>query len=88
MSKKSSDEVIKCEINYNEIYDLVGKLLTYIDATFIDQEQRKAQKTLVKHLVYGWYDEIEKFQHPDYNCEITVNDGGTHYKGTGVDTIN
>lgn len=38
-----------------EIANLVGKLLTYIDATYTDIEQRKANKRIVKDTIYTWY---------------------------------
>ena len=39
---------------YEDEQRLVGKLLTYIDATYTDPEQRKAHKDIVKDLVYGY----------------------------------
>ena len=37
---------------------LVGKLLTYIDATYSDKEQREAHKALVKDLMYGYFGDL------------------------------
>ena len=37
---------------------LVGKLLTYIDATYTDKEQREAHKNLVRDVVYGYAGEL------------------------------
>lgn len=34
--------------------NLLGKLLTYIDATFSDQEQRKAHKDIVKNILWDF----------------------------------
>lgn len=45
-------------IGYQDVQRLVGKLLTYIDATYTDQEQRKAHKDLVKESVHGWHEEM------------------------------
>lgn len=39
-----------------QVQDLVGKLLTYVDATYSDKEQRDAHKDLVRHHVYKWFD--------------------------------
>lgn len=39
-----------------QVQDLVGQLLTYVDATYSDKEQRQAQKDLVRHHVYTWFD--------------------------------
>lgn len=45
-------------INYEELYNLKGRLLTLIDATFTDPEQRKAQKDVVWHTLRDWMDGI------------------------------
>jgi len=37
---------------------LVGNLLTYIDATYADKEQREAHKDIVKKMAYGFYNDI------------------------------
>lgn len=37
---------------------LVGKLLTYVDATYTDKEQREAHKSIMKDLVYGHCQEL------------------------------
>ncbi len=45
------NQVFTVESHY--LYDnLVVKLLTYIEATFTDPEQRKAHKDIVKQIVY------------------------------------
>lgn len=41
-------------LEYNDVQNLVGKLLTYIDATYSDHEQRKAHKDIVRNTVYEW----------------------------------
>lgn len=76
------EEEIKIKINYTEIYDLVGKLLTFVDATFQDKEQRKAMKTLIKHTVYDWYELIESEQHPKFHSKNKIL-----MKGLGNKTI-
>jgi len=52
------------KLDYDDARDIVGKLLTYIDATFTDKEQREAQKQLVKRTVYDWFGRLysEQFQ--------------------------
>lgn len=45
-------------INYDELYNLKGRLLTLIDATYTDPEQRKAQKDLVWQALKSWMDDI------------------------------
>ena len=42
-------------IEHHKVANLVGKLLTYVDATFTDVEQRKAHKDIVNQIVYDWY---------------------------------
>lgn len=42
-------------IRYERINNLVGKLLTLVDAAFIDIEQRKAMKDLVTQNCWDWY---------------------------------
>jgi len=49
----------------HDVKMLVGRLLTYIDATYTDKEQREAQKSLVRVLVYEWYNQIAREQDPD-----------------------
>jgi len=47
-------------INYDELYNLKGRLLTLIDATFTDPAQRKAQKDVVWQTLKAWMDDIER----------------------------
>lgn len=42
-------------VRYERINDLVGKLLTLVDAMFPDREQRKAAKDLFKKTAWDWY---------------------------------
>lgn len=44
--------------NYQDEQRLVGKLLTYIDATYSDKEQRQAHKDILKDVAYGYFQEI------------------------------
>ena len=47
-------------INWSELNSLIGQLLTYVDATYQDKEQREAHKSLVKNTVRDWYEDCEK----------------------------
>lgn len=47
-------------VNYEQVYNLKGRLLTLIDATFTDPEQRKAQKDVVWQTLKAWMDDIER----------------------------
>jgi hypothetical protein len=51
---RSNDELDPV-IRYERINTLVGKLLTVIDATIVDKEQRQAQKDLFKQIAWDWY---------------------------------
>jgi hypothetical protein len=51
-SNPSLDPVIR----YERINELVGKLLTFADASTADTAQRKAQKDLIKQTVWEWYE--------------------------------
>lgn len=62
-TKNGSDSPSMDEIaniwDYTDENHLVGKLLTYIDATYTDKEQRDAHKSLIKDLVYGYCQELK-----------------------------
>lgn len=51
-------------VNFEELYNLKGRLLTLIDATFTDAEQRKAQKDVVWHTLKSWMEDIEQAHNP------------------------
>lgn len=45
-------------VNYDELYNLKGRLLTLVDATFQDPEQRKAFKDMVWNTLREWMDNL------------------------------
>lgn len=47
-------------INYRDTSNLLGKMLTYVDATYSDAEQRKAHKDIVRDMIYAWEREIRE----------------------------
>ena len=51
---------VRFPINYEELSNLKGRLLTLIDATYIDPEQRKAQKDVVWQTLRAWMDDIQR----------------------------
>lgn len=53
-SSRASDNIDPI-VPYERINDLVGRLLTMIDATFTDKEQREAMKDLYKQIAWDWY---------------------------------
>jgi hypothetical protein len=40
-----------------QIRDLVGRLLTYVEATYTDRTQREAQKDIIRSIVYPWFEQ-------------------------------
>lgn len=61
--KPTKEPTVGSDINttileYRDDSNLLGQLLTYVDATYTDQEQRKAHKDIVKQIVYGWSQEL------------------------------
>lgn len=72
-SKVSFDTHADAVILREDTNDLVGKLLTYVDATFTDPKQREAQKSIVKQTVYNWF----------YDLEERANPGMTIMRSTG-----
>lgn len=53
------------KVTFQDVGGLVGRLLTYIDATYSDVQQRKAHKHIVKSIIYNWHHENCKAQFPD-----------------------
>lgn len=53
-AKRVNDEIDPV-MRHEAINGLVGRLLTVIDATFSDLEQRKAQKDIVMKVCWDWY---------------------------------
>lgn len=53
-------------VEHYDIDNLVGKLLTYVDATYSDPMQRSAHKDLIRQSVWDWY------KHHSKNGEKTI----------------
>lgn len=51
-----SDRAIDPVIRSERVNELMGKILTLVDASSADAAQRKAQKDLFKQIVWGWYE--------------------------------
>jgi hypothetical protein len=62
-SSPSLDPVIR----YERINDLMGKILTLVDASTADAAQRKAQKDLFKMVVWAWYEAQTASVRPSMN---------------------
>ena len=55
MSKQVTERVpILVKLEVYEVNNLVGKLLTIIDASYTDATQRTAVKQLIKNVVWDW----------------------------------
>lgn len=61
-------------LEYRDVDYLVGKLLTYVDATFTDQEQRKAHKDIVRQMVSDWRNSLETRAAQVVNSHTVVPD--------------
>lgn len=53
-SQEVTAEFCTYELKTYDISELEGKLLTHIDATFSDVQQRKAQKDIIRSLIWNW----------------------------------
>lgn len=53
-TKRISSEILPC-IGINDMNNLSGKLMTIIDASFSDKEQRKAMKDVISQSTWGWF---------------------------------
>lgn len=58
----------------DELSDLQGKIMTLVDATFSDIEQRKAQKDMLRSIIYTKMDDFRKYCYAD-QFNICVNQG-------------
>lgn len=64
-------------INFEEVYNLKGRLLTIIDATFTDPQQRKAQKDVVWQALQAWMSDVVLMsgQEPPFPTKHVEGDG-------------
>jgi hypothetical protein len=46
-------------VNYEDLRNLKGRLLTLTDATFTDPQQRKAQKDCIWQVLQAWMSDVE-----------------------------
>ena len=53
-------------VHYGQLQNLEGKILTLIDATFTDKEQRKAAKDIFRRTF--WFDWVENSLYKGKNC--------------------
>lgn len=60
-------------VGSGSVNDLLGNLLTIVDASFGDPVQRKAVKDLVSQKVWQWYNDNRPMNH--YEITYTRNDG-------------
>lgn len=50
-----SQDNIYPSLTHADLDNLTGKLLTYVDATYADAEQRKAHKGIVRDTLWSWF---------------------------------
>jgi hypothetical protein len=73
-SYPGSEENLLRIIRTWQVRDLVGKLLTYVDATYTDKTQRDAQKDIVRSLVYTWFEQDCKWPEITDEVEKLINE--------------
>lgn len=47
-------------INYPQVRDLLGKMLTHVDALGLDAFQRDAAKSLIKQSIHVWFEGVQE----------------------------
>ncbi len=70
--KKYSNDVV-FPIGNTSIDGLVGRILTIVDASIQDKQQREAIKTIVRKSVWDWY--FANRPSNDYSIEYFVQNG-------------
>jgi len=68
---ESVDDKYGALISFRDLENLTGKLLTYIDATYQDREQRNAHKSIIRVILRNWYYEEEKY----FPCKAIITWG-------------
>lgn len=74
------NEFIHVMLEMNDVSSLVGRLLTIVDASYVDKEQKEAVKTLVKKTVWEWSRDWhlaateENIEWIENNCEDVLED--------------
>lgn len=63
-----------CLIDWQNLRDLEGRLLTYIDATYADKEQREAQKSILKNVLRNWMYENTSRDSVVGNLKVTAKE--------------
>lgn len=65
-------------LDSHDFSSILGKLLTYVDATYIDVEQRKAHKDLIKQTLWDWERDLREraVQAVDSHTSREYVDGG------------
>jgi hypothetical protein len=48
-------------IGYKDISYLEGKILTIIDATLADKDQRSAAKDIIRQTIRGWANDLDRY---------------------------
>lgn len=77
MSKKEFNldlEETFAEISLHDIRNLEGRILTIVDASLSDQQQKKAVKDIVKQTIWwGWAENLEGRTDKDFPVGIPLD---------------
>lgn len=62
-------------MNSNDVDNLVGRILTIVDASFADKEQREAFKSIMRSTIYDWMDRHYSYSPTfDWSYDISTNE--------------
>lgn len=62
------------KLQYSEIRNLEGRVLTFIEATCTDREQRESQKSMMRNLLWSWADSLMIKSAPEMPTGIPINE--------------
>lgn len=72
-------------VDSSDINNLVGRMLTVVDASISDQEQRKALKDIVKQNVWSWSEQVPRrclSESAKYIADMSVSLEGKTVRGS------
>lgn len=80
------DDAQKALVDHADLDSLIGMLMQHIEATFIDKEQREAQKSIIKTMTREWLRHIYEWEkgwevavHINPNSRSTSDDWSNRY---------
>jgi hypothetical protein len=88
MSEESSRvEQHEGVLDLGHVKTLEGKILTIIDATFVDDERRDHVKSLVSNAVWDWGVKRKDFADPEEINEVAKDDDTVHLSGENSESV-